>query len=183
MWMSCSFTLRTAIHLLSMSVSGDVRSYALPNKRDKRLNEQAASLMRKLRFMIDEQQHIVHDSNENEKDHRLPRRGPFRHAWKGGDLIAVQRMHHSYRHALDRHVVQDPMPVRFFANQREARASESAQVKGTGTCSRTCSRISRSNSSWDAPPVLAHPFVRRSAADRTRSPLPARLRVHNFILD
>lgn len=91
-----------------MSVSGDVRSYALSNKRDKRLNEQAASLMRKLRFMIDEQQHIVHDSNENEKDHRLPRRGPFRHAWKGGDLIArCNGCTIRYRHALDRHVVQE----------------------------------------------------------------------------
>ena len=35
--------------------------------------------------------------------------------------------------------LQDPTPylqtVRFFANQREAQASESAQVKGTGACS------------------------------------------------
>jgi hypothetical protein len=91
-----------------MSVSGDVRSYALPNKRDKRLNEQAASLMRKLRFTIDERQSIEHDSNVNEKDHRLPRRGRFQHAQKGGDLIArCNGCTIQYRHVLDRHVVQE----------------------------------------------------------------------------
>jgi hypothetical protein len=34
------------------------------------MDEQAASLMKSVRFTIDERQHIEHDSNENEENHR-----------------------------------------------------------------------------------------------------------------
>jgi len=39
------------------------------------MDEQAASLMRTVRFTIDERQHVELDGNENEEDRHLPRRG------------------------------------------------------------------------------------------------------------
>jgi len=53
-----------------MSVREEGRSYALPKRPGKQMDEQAVSLMKSVRFTIDERQHIEHDSNENEEDHR-----------------------------------------------------------------------------------------------------------------
>jgi hypothetical protein len=53
-----------------MSVREEDQSSALPKGSGKRMDKQAASLMKPVRFTIDERPHIEHDSNKNEEDHR-----------------------------------------------------------------------------------------------------------------
>jgi hypothetical protein len=58
-----------------MLVREEGRSYALPMGPGKQMDEQAAFLMRTVRFTIDERQLVELDGNENEEDRHLPRRG------------------------------------------------------------------------------------------------------------
>jgi hypothetical protein len=57
-----------------MLVREEGRSYALPMGPGKQMDEQAASLMRTVRFTIDERRHVELDGNENEEDRHLLRR-------------------------------------------------------------------------------------------------------------